>query len=110
MLNDAHCHFFSTRFFAALGRGLKNFDADAPERRALDMLGWERPGTPDELADRWVRELDAHDVSRAALMASVPGDTASVGAAIRRHPARFVGFFMVDATPEASVPVAEAID
>ena len=38
------------------------------------------------------------------LIASVPGDAASVAAAVRRHPTRFVGFFMVDPTqPDAPI-------
>ena len=111
MLNDAHCHFFSTRFFAALGKGLKDADSSAPETRALDILGWDAPGTPDDLADRWVAELDANGVSRAALIASVPGDTASVAAAVRRHPTRLVGFFMVDPTQgDMRVFTAAALD
>jgi predicted TIM-barrel fold metal-dependent hydrolase len=97
-LNDAHCHFFSTRFFAALGKGLKGADPSRPEARALETLGWDAPGTGDDLADRWVAELDARGVSRAAIIASVPGDASSVAAAVRRHPTRFVGFFMVDPT------------
>ena len=100
MLNDAHCHFFSSRFFAPLG-------GDA----ALAGLGWDPPGSAGDLADRWVKELDRHHVARAALIASVPGDAASVGAAVRRHPTRFVGFFMVDPTqPDAAVNAAAAID
>jgi predicted TIM-barrel fold metal-dependent hydrolase len=100
MLNDAHCHFFSTRFFAALG-------GDA----ALATLGWDAPGTADALADRWVAELDRHRVSRAALIATVPGDAASVAAAVRLHRDRFVGFFMVDPTqPDAAATTAAALD
>jgi predicted TIM-barrel fold metal-dependent hydrolase len=110
-LNDAHCHFFSTRLFAALGRGLKDADSAAPERRALEMLTWDDPGPPEQLADRWVAELDANGVSRAAMIASIPGDSPSVAAAVRRHPARLVGFFMVDPTqPDASSTTAQAID
>jgi len=100
MLNDSHCHFFSTPFFASLG-------GDA----AVATLGWDPPGTAETLADRWVAELDRAGVSRAALIASVPGDAGSVGIAVRRHPDRFVGFFMVDPTrPDAAVTAAEAID
>ena len=100
MINDAHCHFFSTTFFAALG-------GDA----AVTTLGWDAPGTAEALADRWVAELDRARVSRAALMASIPGDAASVETAVGRHPDRFVGFFMVDPTrPEAPINAAEAID
>lgn len=99
-LNDAHCHFFSAKFFAPLGGNA-----------ALNKLGWDYPGTPEQLADRWVAELDRHDVWRAALIASVPGDTGSVAAALRHHPSRFVGFFMVDPTkPDAAKAAAEAID
>lgn len=57
-------------------------------------LGWENPGGDEELADRWVAELDRHGVARAAIIASVPGDEASVATAVRRHPTRLVGFFM----------------
>jgi len=100
MLNDAHCHFFSTPFFTPLG-------GDA----ALSTLGWEAPGSAEQLADRWAAELDRAGVSRAALIASVPGDAGSVGAAVRRHPGRFVGFFMVDPTrSDAAVDAAQAID
>ncbi len=100
LINDAHCHFFSTPFFAALG-------GDA----ALTKLGWEAPGSADQLADRWVAELDRAGVSRAALIASMPGDARSVALALRRHPTRFVGFFMVDPTmPDALVATARAID
>ena len=110
-LNDAHCHFFSTRLFAALGRGLPGADATTPETAALDKLGWDAPGTPEDLADRWVAELDTHGVSRAALIASIPGDAGSVAAAVGRHPQRFVGFFMADPTaPDAATVAAAAID
>ena len=100
MLNDAHCHFFSTPFFNALG-------GDA----AISALAWDPPVTADALADRWVAELDRAGVSRAALIASVPGDEASVGAAVRRHRSRFVGLFMLDPTkPDAAKAAAAALD
>jgi predicted TIM-barrel fold metal-dependent hydrolase len=97
LINDAHCHFFSTPFFAGLGGD-----------PAIARLGWDAPGTAEALADRWVAELDRHQVSRAALIASVPGDSASVGAAVARHPTRFVGFFMVDPTQPDAAAHAEA--
>ena len=97
-LNDAHCHFFSAGFFATLAQ-----DPSAPRvaDAAVDLpatLGWEAPGDPAQLADRWVAELDRHGVGGAALMASVPGDEASVAAAVARHPSRFAGLFMVNPT------------
>jgi len=111
ILNDCHCHFFSTPFFAALGRGLEGADPHSPEQAALAKLGWEPPGAAEQLADRWVAELDRHHVARAALIASVPGDAESVAIALRRHPRRFVGFVMVDPTgTDAAAAAAAAID
>ncbi len=101
MISDAHCHFFSDAFFAALAR-------QRGQGQTVDdlcrELQWESPGPNETLADRWVRELDAGGVSRAALIASFPGDEAAVAAAVQRHPSRFVGFFMLD--PSA----ADAVD
>jgi uncharacterized protein len=97
MIADSHIHFFSSRFFAALARQRQA----APPAEGSDLLqelGWEDPGSDDALADRWVQELDRYGVDRAALIASVPGDETSVAAAIARHPARFTGFFMLDAS------------
>ena len=111
LLNDAHCHFFSTPFFAALGRQLKNADERAPQETALARLGWDAPGTAEGLADRWVTELDRADVARAVMIASVPGDAGSVAAAVTRHPRRLVGFFMVDPTqPDSATQTAAALD
>jgi len=93
MLNDSHCHFFSTAFFTALARQRSAATAVHDLHRELQ---WDDPGTPEALAARWVKELDANGVQRAALIASVPGDEASVAAAVAQHPSRFVGFFMVD--------------
>jgi predicted TIM-barrel fold metal-dependent hydrolase len=93
MINDAHCHFFTEGFFSALAyqRGRGETPSDLTKE-----LGWEDPGPPERLADRWVRELDAHNVSRAAIIASVPRDEGLVAQAVARHPGRLVGFFMVD--------------
>jgi len=102
MLNDAHCHFFSTRFFEALAKqkGLSDGDAAAA---VTSQLQWDAPGTPEALADRWVAELDKHQVGRAALIASVPNDEDSVAIAVARHPARFVGYFMIDPTADGAL-------
>jgi predicted TIM-barrel fold metal-dependent hydrolase len=93
MLNDTHCHFFSTNFFATLSRQRGKNDSVAA---LCHELQWDDPGSSETLADRWAQELDARGVARSALIASVPGDEASVAAAVSRHPHRFVGFFMVD--------------
>src|SRR6188768_1591746 len=99
MINDAHCHFFSPTFFSVLARPASakaSTFAGAPADRLAGLyseLQWDDPQSPEALADRWVRELDANGVQRAALIASVPGDEASVASAVARHPSRFVGFF-----------------
>ena len=88
MINDAHCHFFSSRFLELI----------APDSGGADeiafRLQWDPPGTATELGDRWIVELDRHDVNRAALIASIPGDAVSVAEAVAHHPHRLVGFFM----------------
>jgi predicted TIM-barrel fold metal-dependent hydrolase len=100
MLNDCHCHFFSTQFFSALSR--QRARGDSVEQICRE-LQWDDPGSPDTLAARWVRELDVNGVTRAALIASVPGDEQSVAAAVAQAPRRFVGFFMLDPSAEDAV-------
>jgi uncharacterized protein len=104
---DSHCHFFSAGFFRALGR-----DAGAGDDAAESLparLGWDPPQSDAALADRWVAELDRHRVDRAMLIASVPGDEASVAAAAARHPARLVGAFMFNpALPDADARLERA--
>jgi predicted TIM-barrel fold metal-dependent hydrolase len=99
-MNDSHCHFFSIRFFAALS---KQRGKGETVEQLCSELQWEAPGAPEALADRWIRELDANSVRRAALIASVPGDEPSVAAAIARHPDRLVGFFMLDPSADDAV-------
>jgi predicted TIM-barrel fold metal-dependent hydrolase len=91
-VSDAHCHFFSRRFFASLG---------AQSGKTVDdigsALGWQMPPEePLELARAWTRELDRHGVSRAALIASIPGDEESVLAAAAIAPDRFFAYAMVN--------------
>jgi predicted TIM-barrel fold metal-dependent hydrolase len=94
-VSDAHVHFFSRRFFEALGsQGGKSAEEMA------GATGWVLPPQdPAELARAWAQELDAHGVARAALIASIPGDEDSVATAVRRHASRFVGFFMFNPVP-----------
>ncbi len=102
-LNDAHCHFFSPRFFETLARDAGGrFDAD-PAVSVPEALGWEAPGTVGQLANRWMAEIDRHQVQRAVLIASVPGDEQSVVEALATHPAAFVGFFMVNPLAESAI-------
>jgi len=108
MIADAHVHFFSPGFFDALG-AQKGWPAEGRVGAVVQALEWESDVSVAALAARWVSELDAHGVSRAALIASLPGDEASVAGAIAAHPDRFVGFFMLDPTrPDALDRIAWA--
>jgi predicted TIM-barrel fold metal-dependent hydrolase len=117
MISDAHCHFFSTPFFTALARQRADLAPQGADLRGGPYIGesksattapsdlcrelqWDDPGTPEALADRWIKELDAHGVNRAALIASMPRDETSVAAAVARHPSRIAGLFMLDPAPD----------
>jgi len=90
---DAHVHFFSHRFFEILASQKPGLTIDAMRQK----LDWQfPPPEPAELANIWARDLDRHGVHRAALIASVPGDAASVAAATHAHPDRFAAFAMVN--------------
>lgn len=75
-----------------LARGTPHAERSA--QQISELLGWDAPESAEALAHRWVEELDKHGVSRAVLIASIPGDEQSVAAAVVRHPSRFIGFFM----------------
>jgi hypothetical protein len=108
MIADAHCHFFSAGFFRALGRDLVTEGEDAAEVLP-DRLGWERPGSDAQLTDRWVAAMDDAGVDRCLLIASLPGDEASVGVAAKHAPARVRGAFMVNAgSPDSAARVERA--
>jgi uncharacterized protein len=91
-VSDAHAHFFSRRFFESLAAQTAS-DAGA----VAGKLGWHLPPEdPAELARTWAAELDGYGVSRAALIASVPGDESSVLAASAACPGRFFAGAMVN--------------
>jgi predicted TIM-barrel fold metal-dependent hydrolase len=86
---DAHVHFFSHRFFETLA-------AQKPGL-TFDSLHWQMPPErPEDLANIWAHELDRQGVARAALIASVPGDEASVIQAAAAFPDRFFAYAMVN--------------
>jgi len=102
-VSDAHVHFFSHKLFSMLAsqRG-GSFEELEP------ILGWRMPPEPPEqLAGHWVQELDRHGVARAALIASIHGDEGSVDAAVRAHPKRFYGYFMVNPMVGEALPAVE---
>ncbi len=96
---DAHVHFFSRRFFEALGA-----QAGRTAQQVAGATGWDLPPEdPAELARVWAAVLDAHGVARASLISSVPGDEASVAAAVATLPERFFGYFMLNPMDEGAV-------
>jgi uncharacterized protein len=98
-VSDAHVHFFSQRFFEALAA-----QSGKTAGQVAQTLGWVLPPQdPAELARHWGAELDLYGVARSALIASVPGDEASVAAALTACPGRFFGYFMFNpAEPDAA--------
>ncbi|MBV8551050.1 MAG: amidohydrolase family protein [Acidobacteriaceae bacterium] len=94
-VNDAHVHFFSHHFFAALAQ-LKKLDG----AEALGpLLNWDIPANNSTgLAKQWLVEMDRRGVQRLCLIASIPGDEASVAAAASANPNRFFGYFTLDPT------------
>jgi predicted TIM-barrel fold metal-dependent hydrolase len=103
MINDSHCHFFSSSFLEKLA------PTGGGAAALAERLAWDAPGSVAQLADRWVEELDRNEIARAALIASIPGDEGSVAAAVNRHPSRFVGFFMFNPlAPDADATLARA--
>jgi predicted TIM-barrel fold metal-dependent hydrolase len=103
-VRDAHIHFFSHGFFSLLARQKEGLTVEAMG----PILGWEMPAEePELLAARWVQELDRHGVAQAVLIASLPGDEASVIAAVKAFPGRFYGYFFLNPLAQDAVGRAE---
>jgi predicted TIM-barrel fold metal-dependent hydrolase len=101
-------HFFSRRFFEVLAEQKPGLTLES----MTQTLGWQMPPENSEgLALAWVAELDRYGIGRTVLIASVPGDEASVSAAVSAHPNRFYGYFMVNPlAPDAVKTVQGALD
>ena len=103
-VSDAHVHFFSRGFFDSLGS-----QCGKGALGTAEALGWDLPPEdPAALALKWAAELDRHGVARAALIASLPGDEASVAAAVAVCPQRFFGCFMLNPLEENAAARARA--
>ena len=95
-VSDAHVHFFSRRFFESLAS-----QSGQSVSQVAEAAGWQlAPEDPAELARAWAAEMDSHGVTRAALIASIPGDEASVAAALDACPGRFYFYAMVNPLAE----------
>jgi len=101
-VSDAHTHFFSRPFFAALAKQ-RGVSVEA----LGELLNWRIPADDaGHLAAEWIAELDRHGVDRAVLIASIPGDQASVVTAAAQFPNRFYSYAMVDPTAEGAAAAA----
>ncbi len=97
-VHDAHLHFFSRNFFENLAG-----QAGKSAAEVAASLGWDLPSAdPRELAAQWTAELDRHGVEKACLIASVPGDEASVLAAAQAYPGRFRAYAMLNPIAEGA--------
>jgi len=91
---DAHVHFLSWGFYSTLAR---QKGGDVSVETLLGSLALPAPPRdPAELGRQWAAEFDRHGVAHACLIASVPGDMASVAAAMAACPGRFHGYFFVN--------------
>src|SRR5437016_405190 len=89
---DAHTHFFGGSFLDELG---KQVGANGEE--VTRRLGWEMPpAQPEDLARKWVAEMDRHGVDRMISIHTLPGDLESAGRGIAAADGRLVGYVMVN--------------
>ena len=101
-IQDAHTHFFSRPFFRALaGMSALTEDKEALVARVAAQVGLELP--VDDVAthrDRWLAEMDRHDVERMVSFASVPPEAEVVAEAARGSGGRIVGYTLVNPKDE----------
>ena len=93
---DAHTHFFGREFYEYQATLVDGADPET----TLDRIragGIEVP-EPDATAHaaRWIREMDRHRISRAALFASIPEEMIVVGEVAAASGGRFVPFAAVN--------------
>ena len=106
-ISDAHAHFFSRDFYAALAREAAAARGGDPEQLLRDLSrksGIEIPEADSgKHAARWVAELDRHGVSYAVSIASVPAEEEAVRAGALASGGRLVPFLAVNPSTEAGV-------
>lgn len=110
-LVDFHTHFFSHSFFDALNAA-SPLPGD-PESRLQGVaarLQVELPPEDPRLhADRWLEQMDRHDVQHMVSFASLPVEAESVLQAVQHAAGRLTGFVMLDPTRGADPARLEAL-
>lgn len=98
LLYDAHLHFFSWDFFAALVR--QKDPALEVESALRELAARTKIALPEREAGRhlqkWLNELARHHVEHAFCFASVPEEVEAVGEALQLSSGRLSGFFLVN--------------
>ena len=109
-LCDAHLHFFTREVLCFYARQSAEYRAlEDPAARVAQRLGISLPpGEPEDLAALWAEQLDRHQVSRAFLFGSVPGEQQAVSRAVAAFPNKFAGFQVLNPLdPEAGRATAD---
>ncbi len=110
-LYDSHLHFFSYDFFAALAR-LKSANADLDNVLA-ELASRTKLTLPERAVhahlDKWLAELDRHNVARAIIFASVPEEVEAVGEALQLARGRLAGFFLMNPLAQESATRVQQI-
>ncbi len=108
-IQDAHTHFFSRPFFTALASlSPHKTDPEALVHDVATRAGLELP--PDDvtlLRDRWLAQMDRHDVARMVSFASVPQEAEAVSAAARASGGRLIPYTLVNPTDSRAVAFTE---
>lgn len=108
---DFHAHLFTRAFFDALAEGSPL--PGTPEERlgvVRAKTGLELPD-PDPLVhgDRWLAELETHDVAHLVGFASHPAEVPAVRAILERADGRMTGMAMVDPTQDGAADRVEGL-
>ncbi|NUO79384.1 amidohydrolase [candidate division KSB1 bacterium] len=103
VLIDSHLHFFSHDFFTALARQKDAANVEAVLAALATRTKVELPALSVKAhLDKWLHELDRHQITQAIVFASVPEETNAVGEALRLAEGRLTGFFLVNPKVEGS--------
>lgn len=95
---DSHIHLYSYNFFRLISQIPGGYgDIDQFIRRRTRRLKIDLPPIdPAQLGKRWAAEMDHYSVSRACLLAGLPGDEFSISEAARAQAGRFISFVAVN--------------
>ena len=100
---DFHAHFFGPTYFRTLA-AQSPLPGDPADKLAAvaRATGIEVPDDLDRHVERWIAELDRHEVERLAVFASVPEEVPDVARAIAATRGRLAGFALVDPRVEGA--------